>query len=372
MDSNSFAPGENDAAPEQDDRFVAAWRHIQALLPGAVPLPGPQPVFSLTTAEGVRDRFVELQRRLAPLGLLPLLRRQDGQPVLILIPKPAAGRWAWQTNLLLFLATLATTFYAGYVQSVALTQDGYLTDPIRGGMAFSAAVLFILVLHEMGHKIVAMRRGIDASLPYFLPMAPPVGTMGAVIVTRTPAPNRDSLMDLGASGPIAGFLAAIPVLIYGIQHSFVIQPDRVQGLVTFPDPLLMRLLSRVLVDVPAGADLLMHPVLFAGWIGLFVTSLNLLPTGMLDGGHAVRAALGPRAHAILSIVGIALAVAMGAWLMALLIALLMRRGHVGPLDDLSPLSRSRQLVGVALIVIFVLSASVVLPLSSLRDLINQR
>jgi len=366
-----FAPGGHDVAAEQDDRLLTAWRHIQALFPGATPLPGPQPIFTLTTAEGIRDRFVELQRRLAPLGLLPLLRRQAGQPVLILIPKPAAGRWAWQTNALLFLATLATTFYAGYAQSVALVHDGYLTDPIAGGMAFSVAVLFILVSHEMGHKLVAVRRGIDASLPYFIPMMPPVGTMGAVIITRAPAPNRDSLMDLGASGPIAGFVAAIPVLIYGILHSFVIQPEQVQGLITFPDPLLMRALARVLVDVPPGRDLLMHPVLFAGWIGLFVTSLNLLPTGMLDGGHAVRAALGPRAHALLSIVGIALAAVMGAWLMALLMALLMRRGHVGPLDDLSPLSRSRQLVGLALIVIFILSASVVLPLSSLRDLINR-
>ena len=340
-------------------------------MPGATPLPGPQTIFALTTAEGIRDRFVELQRRLAPLGVLPLLRRQDGRPVLILIPKPPAGRWAWQTNALLFLATLATTFYAGYAQSVALTHDGYLTDPIAGGLAFSAAVLFILVSHEMGHKFVAVRRGIDASLPYFLPMMPPVGTMGAVIMTRTPAPNRDSLMDLGASGPIAGFVAAIPVLIYGILHSFVIQPERVQGLITFPDPLLMRLLARMLIDLPPGRDLLMHPVLFAGWIGLFVTSLNLLPTGMLDGGHAVRAALGPRAHALLSIVGVAMAALMGAWLMAILIALLMRRGHVGPLDDLSPLSGSRQLMGLALIVIFILSASALVPLSSLRDLIGR-
>lgn len=371
MEPNRFAPDGNGVGPEQNDRLLAAWRHIQALFPGAMPLAGPQPVFALTTTEGIRDRFIELQRRLAPLDLLPLLRRRDGQPVLILTPRPAPGRWAWQTNALLFLATLGTTFYAGFLQSDALTRDGFLTDPVAGGLAFAIAVLFILVSHEMGHKLVALRRGIDASLPYFLPMAPPVGTMGAVIITRTPAPNRDSLMDLGASGPIAGFLAAIPVLIYGIRHSFVIQPSPSQGFITFPDPLLMRLLARVLIDLPPGRDILMHPVLFAGWIGLFVTSLNLLPSGMLDGGHAVRAALGPRAHTILSIVGIVLAVGMGALLMALLMVLLMRRGHVGPLDDLSPMSRSRQLVGLALVAIFILSASALLPLSSLRDLFNR-
>jgi membrane-associated protease RseP (regulator of RpoE activity) len=363
----SFAPGD-DTGREQDDRLIAAWRHIQALLPGASPIPGPQPVYTLTTAEGVRDRFVELQRRLAPLGLLPLLRRQDGRPVLILIPKPAPGRWAWQTNALLFLATLATTFVAGYVMSTGLVEGGFLGNPFVGGLQFSASLLLILGTHEMGHKLVAVRRGIDASLPYFIPMIPPVGTMGAVIITRTPAPNRDSLMDLGASGPIAGFLAALPLLVYGLRHSFVIQPEQIRGLISYPDPLLVRLLSRWLVHVPPGHDLLMHPVLYAGWLGLFVTSLNLLPAGMLDGGHAVRSAVGQRAHAILSQIGVVLAVVMGAYLMAILMAFLIRRGHVGPLDDLSPMSPSRYAVGVFLIVIFVLSVVSLSPLPSLIDL----
>lgn len=326
------------------------------LFPGSVPLEAPQPVFQIPRREGVRERFLELQRRLAPLGLLPMLRMRQGSPVLLLVPKPPAGRWAWQGNLLLLLLTVGTTLYAGYLQSLPLVSEGYLAEALTGAVAFSGSILFILGAHEMGHKITAMRRGIDASLPYFLPMIPPVGTMGAVIVTRTPAPNRDSLMDLGASGPIAGFIAAIPVLVYGVQHSFLVDPGRVRGLVSIPDPLLIRAMIRVLLDPPRDALVLGHPMLFAGWIGLVVTSINLLPAGMLDGGHAVRAALGATAHRVLSYLGLALAVVMGFYPMAIVIALLMRRGHAGPLDDLTPMSRARRIVGLLLIAIFALSA----------------
>ncbi len=302
-----------------------------------------------------------LRSRLAPLGLTPMLRAQAGRPVLVLVPTPPPGRWGWQTNLLLLLATVAATFYAGYLQSEALVKAGFLDSAVAGGAAFSLSVLAILGAHEMGHKLVAIRRGIDASMPYFLPMAPPIGTMGAVIVTRTPAPNRDSLMDLGASGPIAGFLVAIPVLLYGVSRSFVVLPEHLGPAVSIPDPLLIKGMIRLVLDPPAGHTVLGHPVLFAGWIGLVVTSINLLPAGMLDGGHAVRAAFGARAHALLSYAGVGIAVLMGFYPMAILIALLMRRGHVGPLDDLSPLGPSRRLVGATLVVVFLLCAVVFPP-----------
>jgi len=337
-------------------RLEVARRIVDTLFPGAVPADHTPPLFFLPALEAPGARFVDLRRRLEPLGFLPLLRRRGGRLALLLLPKPPRGRWAWQVNLLLLLATVATTFVAGYLQSRALMRAGFLDAPVAGGALFSASVMFILGAHEMGHKLVAIRRGIDASLPYFLPMLPPVGTMGAVIVTRTPAPDRDSLMDLGASGPVAGFLAAIPVLLYGISQSYVVTPTGLEGFLAIPDPLLIRWLVDWLLPHPPDAVVLGHPVLFAGWIGLIVTSINLLPAGMLDGGHAVRALFGPRVHQVVSYAGAALAAVMGFLPMALLILLLMRRGHVGPLDDVTPVSRSRWLVGGVLVVIFLLSA----------------
>ncbi len=342
------------------EQSVEAARHrVGALFPGAEQVDPLRPLFRIPEGVATQARFLELRDRLAPLGLLPMLRERGGQTVLLLVPRPPAGQWSVRTSLLLLLATMATTFYAGYLQSQALVAAGFLRDPIAGGAAFSLSVLFILGCHEMGHKLVAVRRGIDASLPYFLPMLPPIGTMGAVIVTKTPAPNRDSLMDLAAAGPIAGFIAAIPVLVYGTTRSFVVEaPERLGQLISIPDPLLIQGMVRLFLDPPPGAVVLGHPVLFAGWIGLIVTSINLLPAGMLDGGHAVRAALGPRPHGVLSYAAVALAVFMGFYPMALLILLLARRGHPGPLDDISPLGASRRAVGLALVVVFVLSAVV--------------
>jgi membrane-associated protease RseP (regulator of RpoE activity) len=162
-------------------------------------------------------------------------------------------------------------------------------------------------------------------------------------------------MDLGASGPIAGFLVAIPVLIYGIRHSFVVMA-LAGPVVSFPDPLLVRWLTTLLLQPAQGAFVLGHPTYWAGWIGLLVTSLNLLPASMLDAGHAVRAALGTERHRVVSYLAVALALALGYVPMAILILLFNPRGHPGPLDDLTPLTRSRQLVGLVLAAIFVVSA----------------
>lgn len=316
---------------------------------------GGRPVFVVHVPPDGKERFLALRRRLEPSGLLPLLRRRENRTVLLLIPRPPQGPWRWQLSLALFVATLVTTSLAGYWNAVPLVQTGYLRSPVEGGLAFSLSLMAILVTHEMGHKILSVIRGVDSSLPFFIPMGPPLGTMGAVIVTRTPAPNRDALIDVGAAGPIAGFLVALPVLVYGIAHSFVIRPTEFAG-VNLPDPLLLRWLTQWILNPPEDAVVLGHPALFAGWIGLLVTSINLLPASMLDGGHAVRALFGGRAHRILSWAGVAAAVALGYWLMAVLILMLLRRGHPGPLDDVSPVSPSRVLVGVALLAIFALSA----------------
>ncbi len=321
---------------------------------------GGRPAFTVDVPADSKARFLALRARLEPTGLQPLLRMRDGRPVLAFLPRPPRARWRWQVNLLLFVATLGTMFLSGYLMADDLAKAKLLPSAVGGGLAFSLSLMLILFVHEMGHKLVSVVRGIDASLPYFIPMLPPVGTMGAVIVTREPAPNRDALLELGASGPIAGFLVAVGVVIVGLSKSFVLNPSVMSGqvLVSYPDPLLVQWLTQLLIHPPDGQVLLMHPVLFAGWIGLLVTSLNLLPASMLDGGHVVRALFGARWHRTVSWVAVAAALALRYWLMAALLVVMLtgvRRTHPGPLDDVSPVSKTRLLVGVVLLAIFVVS-----------------
>lgn len=334
------------------------FRHVvDSVFPVAeVMYDGGLPVFAVLAGADTKARFLTLRAKVEPLGYLPLLRRRNGREVIALVPRPPRGQWRWSINLALFLATLATTFLAGYYNASEFVARGYLRSAVGAGLAFSLSLMLILATHEMGHKIFSIVRGVDSSLPYFIPMSPPFGTMGAVIITRTPAPNRDALMDVAAAGPLAGFLVSIPILILGVSRSFVIGPEALQGLVSIPDPLILKWLVRLILHPPEGAEVFAHPIYFAGWIGLLVTSLNLLPAGMLDGGHAVRALFGPRVHLVLSWIAVAAAALLGYVLMAVVILLLLRRGHPGPLDDVSPVSPLRIAVGVALLAVFVLSA----------------
>lgn len=324
-----------------------------------------RPVFTIVPGPDDKARFLELRDRLQGLGVLPLMRRHHGETVIVLAARPPATPTAWRWPVLLFLATLGTTFVAGYVNGLGGCVPG-MPAPVSAGLAFGLSLMAILFCHEMGHKVVSIWRRIDASLPYFIPMPPiipgfAIGTLGAVIFTRTPAPNRDALVELGASGPIAGFLAVIPILVYGIRHSIVISKAAILAhpgcqLVEYPDPLLITLMGKWLLRVPASAVIIDHPMLFAAWVGLLVTALNLLPASMLDGGHITRAVFGSRLHLILSYVAVAVGIIFGYWLMSILVLFMIRRGHPGPLDDCSPLSPAHIAVAVSLIPVFVLSA----------------
>lgn len=337
------------------DRFTAIQAAVEATFQvNGIEVEDGRLVFDILTGEDGKERFLRLREHLDPLGVLPLLRRRKGRTVILLAPKPPRTRAQWALPVALFVATLASTFFAGYLNGTGDSGPGRLS-PVASGLAFSLPLMAILFCHEMGHKLVSIWRGIDAGLPLFIPMAPPFGTMGAVILMRTPAPNRDALVDLGASGPIAGFLVAIPVLIYGIAHSTVIaNPAAIHGC-QFPSPRLVDLLITRLLHPDPSADVLFHPAAFAGWFGLLVTAINLLPGSMLDGGHVTRAVFGARAHLVLSVAAAAVAFLFKYWLMGVLILLLLRRGHPGPLDDVSPVTLSRKIIAAALVVIFALS-----------------
>jgi membrane-associated protease RseP (regulator of RpoE activity) len=200
-------------------------------------------------------------------------------------------------NVLLFLATVPCVFLAG------ANLSGRQGDPLSvllGGWTFAVPFLTILLFHEFGHYIAARIHRVDASLPYFLPLPylSPFGTLGAIIAMRGRIRTRDALLDIGASGPLAGLAVAIPVLLYGLSLSTV-TPITTEHHWQEGQSLLYLLLKRIVFGpIPEGMDVNLHPTAFAGWGGLLITMLNLLPWGQLDGGHVAYALLGSRQHAL--------------------------------------------------------------------------
>jgi membrane-associated protease RseP (regulator of RpoE activity) len=259
------------------------------------------------------------------------------------------------------LVTVVTTVIAGAIQQgVNPLRDPWL---LYKGIPFSFTLLLILGTHEMGHYLVARRHRLDVTLPFFIP-APPIpfiiGTFGAFIRIRSPLRDKRALLDVGCSGPLTGVAASIPVILVGLQFSRVsIVPGGGEGLV-LGEPLLFQLLS-LLVLGPLTPDhqVLLHPVAFAGWIGLLVTALNLLPVGQLDGGH-VAYALFPAYHRHVSLACLGLLVVCGVvfwegWLFwALLLAFLGLR-HPPPSFDWVPLDGRRRLLGFITILVLILT-----------------
>ncbi|HEX8457467.1 MAG TPA: site-2 protease family protein [Pyrinomonadaceae bacterium] len=246
------------------------------------------------------------------------------------------------------------------------------TELIAQGATFAASLLSILLAHEAGHYVACRRYGVAATLPFFIP-APPLflaGTFGAFIKIKSPIPTRRALFDIGVAGPLAGFVVIIPVALFAILTAQPAPPppESATGaaatFITFNDPLLLRLFAR-----PLGVDLTNvapNPFYFAAWIGLLVTSLNLLPVGQLDGGHAVFAVFGRRAHAWigrLGFVSMALLAVLGwywhnspgGFLYAILLFVMLRVPHPQATDALAPLGRARTVVALITFTVFLLS-----------------
>ncbi len=197
----------------------------------------------------------------------------------------------WWLHVSLFFTTCATTFYAGCYSGGGFS--------LRDGAMFSSAIMGILLVHEMAHFLAARWHRVDASLPYFIPMPlPPIGTFGAVIQMRESPKTRNAVLDIGVSGPLAGMLVAVPVCFVGLLYSEVQAiSDLPAGAIMEGNSLLyLALKALAKPELLAGQDVFLHPLAWAGWIGLLVTSLNLLPAGQLDGGHILYALVGEYRH----------------------------------------------------------------------------
>jgi membrane-associated protease RseP (regulator of RpoE activity) len=210
--------------------------------------------------------------------------------------RPASVRpLSWRTNVWLFVATVVSMFITWCFPHV----------PSRAVFAeacqFTGTLIAILLAHEFGHYFAARLHKVDASLPYFipLPILSPFGTMGAVIRMRSLIPTRRALLDIGAAGPLAGLLFAIPAYAWGAAHSRIVALETTEGGLQLGNSLLLRLLDHWFVPpIASGTDLMLSPVAYAGWTGMFVTMINLLPVGQLDGGHVAFSLFGPRQNRI--------------------------------------------------------------------------
>ena len=263
-------------------------------------------------------------------------------------------------NVVLFICTVATTILAG-----ALQQGVHpLQDPMQmlKGLPFSAALLFILIAHEMGHFLTSKYYRIDASLPYFIPAPTLIGTFGAFIKMRSPVMNKRVLLDVGANGPLAGLLVTIPILAVGLKLSEVreLAAPLAEGMTLGTSIILSVMTSLILGNLPDTHQVILHPLGFAGWIGLLVTSMNLIPVGQLDGGHIAYAMFGRRTRHMSRAVLLGM-LALGIWassmwlMWALILFLLLGMRHPAPLDYDVPLDRRRRILGMCMRAIFVLT-----------------
>ena len=255
----------------------------------------------------------------------------------------------------LFIVTFITMLGAGaFQQGIDLLEEPFR---ITEGFPFAGTLMCILLIHEFSHYIASRKHRVRATLPYFIPAPTFLGTFGAFI-RMEPIDTRKALIDIGASGPIAGFIVSVIACLIGLNMSVVVPVTKSVGTLVIGDSLLFSFLSFVTLGItPENADVLLHPIAFAGWIGLFVTSLNLIPVGQLDGGHVAYAFLGEK-HRILSIVLVGVLGIIGVffwegWAFWAVLLIILKIKHPPVLYWEQPLDRQRRLTGLIALIIFI-------------------
>jgi len=360
-DKMTALPGEKSETPvlQQTDfemitRIVSAEFQIQEAW-----LDHGTPTYSLNWPQETKQAFLKLLTKLEDLKLVAYLRKTENRVILTVTAKPPVKPSNPKIYWAFFFATVATTFITGY-----LSFEGSGLSPFATGAIFSAAMLTVLGVHEMGHKITANRKKVEATSPYFIPGPPPLGTLGAVIMQKSLPPNRDALFDIGANGPLAGFIVALIFSTIGLATlvpTYI--PSGTQTLSLMPvswSYLLLPALDNLhLIPqvISPNNGFALNPIAWAGWAGMVVTMLNLLPAAMLDGGHVARSVVPDKLRFILTILSVAILVFSGTQfiVMAFIVIFMSLFKHPGPLDDVSGLSKNRKLLIIALVVVFALS-----------------
>ncbi len=315
----------------------------------------------------------------------------NNKPFFVLVPNPQAVKQHQTPEkltrpalaLLLLVATLATTTWVGMrIAGVQPTQLQANPTLISQGLSYALALMTILGLHELGHYLAARRYKIRSTLPYFIPMPFFLGTFGAFIQMRSPVPNRKALFDVSIAGPITGFIATLPLLVWGLAHSEIVPLSDQAGLLSSESikslnpkySILLAAISKLVLgnQLTAQSALSLHPVAVAGLLGLVVTALNLMPVGQLDGGHIVHAMFGQRTAMIIGQISrlllLLLSLVQPGFFLWAIILLFMPLIDEPALNDVTDLDNKRDILGVLAMALLVL---IVLPLpSAIAQLLN--
>ena len=294
----------------------------------------------------LQECFEELRNRFERNGFTPFIRDEDGQVVLIAVPavfKPEPANW--KINLVLLIATIGSLFFIG-------------------GLAYAISLMLILGAHELGHYFAARHHKVPVTLPYFIPLPlPPLGTMGAFIRLKAPVINKRALFDVGVAGPLAGLVFSVPILIICLMTSDVgalpINGYIFEGNSILYGNMKLAIFGQRLPDFVNNVDVSLNGIAWAGWVGLLVTGLNLIPVGQLDGGHIAYVLLGKRARwlfwpsiaALLILLYVTQTFMWGIWIALLFV---FGRQYAEPLDDVTPLDKNRRLLAIFSFFIFVL------------------
>ena len=312
-----------------------------------------------------RESAVDKMRsRLRASGFVAEVK-DDAAGLLIIVKRDESLKIPW-INIILFLATLVTMFLAPLMWRMdvdALLKPrvilDYLGNPatVRESIEFTIALISILLFHEFGHYLAGRRRGVFMSLPYFLPAPNIAGTFGAIIKSRSPITNRRDLIEVGATGPLAGFVIAVIVITIGFANARLLEISG-EGW-TLGESLLIKFLGWLIMGpIPDGYAIELSPIIFAGWVGLLVTMLNLLPLGQLDGGHIIYGLFGRHQHR-LGWIFFAMMLTLGLWWPGWwffgILVFLFGVKHPPTVNDSMKVPRSTRLMGYIAIIIFVIS-----------------
>jgi hypothetical protein len=340
--------------------------------------------------------YDQLAESLKAYDITPLFRMDKGQQVIYLVPrKPDPKPTRVSLNIILFILTVLSVMLVGAQPQGSMPSDlpgqiTYLAKTLLTGWPYALSLMSILLAHEFGHYLMSRHHNTRATLPYFIPLPfPPLGTMGAAILMQGTPKNKRVLFDIGVAGPLAGIVVAIPVLFLGLSmsHLDIVRP--VGGMVEMEGNSLLYLLAKYLTfgkllpspaslggatvfgywlryfftgrPIPIGAtDVFISPVAFAGWAGLLVTALNLIPAGTLDGGHVVYSWFGDkaaRAYPFILLGLLALGIFWNGWWIWAVILLWLGRVHAEPLDQITPLDTPRLAIAALTILIFFITFS---------------